>query len=733
MFGVFVFSASCYYIMKAVLRQLSHSWLNANLIGTLPIFFATNLAAIVIWSFQISQHTMPLMLGIIAAGLSDLDNRLTGRLTNLLFTLLAFAISSLSAELALLHGWLFVPLMTLITFGVIMLGAIGQRYSTIAFGSLLVAVYTTLSYTPTAQWYTGTLLILLGTLIYGMVAVVVYLLFPNRTVQENVAQFYEALGRYLQLKSEFFDPDETEHLAAKNLALAAINAEVMLALDKARVSLFYRLRGQHRHLRTQKMLRYFFTGQDIWERAGSSHSDYKVLFQTLQNSDLVFRLQRILELQADACRQIAAALRHNEAYRYDSRCSRAVSGLQQSLQFHQSLDSALRQPIQLIAQNLRNIDGQLAQLADDNAAPLGKTMPKTPRLIAENISGFGNMLRAIRLQCHFGSGLFRHAVRLSIVVFLSGLLVELFQLTQGYWILLTAVLVCQPNYSATKKRLIQRMVGTVLGVIVGLSLRYLSPTLEAQLGIIVACSSLFFLFRTNNYSFSTFFVTIQVLVSFDVIGLGADMAMLPRIIDTLIGVGLAWWAVSFLWPDWKYLNLRRGIQEVLNHNAHYLRHITAQLQFGYRDSFAYRIARRSVHHALAELSTVVSNMTTEPQKYRQTLAVAPNLLGISYALMSYISALGAYRVSHSAINQRSEVSAYFFKQAKRVATILNQIADGKETGNEIAALQSTLQTFENAQATARDEGDGILYRQLQLIAQQLPQLAALLQQSDNTA
>lgn len=712
--------------MNAFLQRFSLHRINANLIGTLPIFFAANFAALVIWALNLSQHTMPLMLGIIAAGLSDLDNRLSGRLTNLFFTLAAFAASSLSAELALSHGWLFVPLITAITFIVIMLGAIGQRYSTIAFGTLLVAVYTTLSHTPHTLWYSNTLLILLGTLIYGKVALLVYLLFPNRTVQENMAQFYEALSHYLQIKSDFFDPDDTDNLPAKKLALAQANINVMAALDKTRVSLFYRLRGQHRHLRTQTMLRYFFSGQDIWERASSSHTDYLSLFQSLQTSDLIFRLQRILELQATACRQIAHSLRHNERYQHHRRGENVLGGIARSLQIHQAQGLNELYKLHSITENLRNIEGQLARLATDDAP--SQNVPKNHRLIAENVSGLRNMYYAIRSQCHFDSALFRHAVRLSIVVFCASLLVECFRPEQGYWILLTAILVCQPNYSATKKRLIQRMVGTLAGVIVGMSLRYFSPTLEAQLGLIVASSSLFFLFRTNNYSFSTFFVTIQVLVSFDIIGLGANSAMWPRIIDTLIGVSIAWLAVSYLWADWKYLNLDKRLKESLRHSAHYLRHIIGQLQFGYKDDLAYRTARRAAQNALATLSTAVSDMTGEPKKYRRPLEFAPDLLGLSYTLMSYISALGANRLRSEHLGLPASFAAQLFKAGKHIADLLLAMARAEANlPEQIEALQQTLNQIEHSYPEHLNEHTQQLLQQLRLIAQLLPALQTLVE------
>lgn len=708
--------------MHAFLKKLSFEWLNANILGVLPIFLATNLAALTIWQLNISEHTMALVLGIIAGGLSDLDNRLVGRLKNLFFSLIAFSISALSAQLALSYGWLFIPLITAITFIVIMLGAIGPRYSTIAFGTLLVAVYTTLTYTPHSAWYSNPLLIVAGALLYGVMAVLVYLCFPTRTMQENIAQYFEALSHYLQIKSDFFDPDDSESLPAKQLALAKANVQVMAAFDKARVSLFYRLHNQHRNLRTQKMLRYYFTGQDIWERANSSYSQYAELFQALQNTDLIFRFQRLLELQAIACKQIAHCLRYSENYQHNQRGDRVLSGLSQSLAFHKGQGIKHWHKLQSIADNLRHIEGQLHQLANDTPnAENGKKLPKTARLIAENVSNLRNIVQAVKSQCHFGSQLFRHAVRLSIVVFVCSSLVEIFHIEQGYWILLTAVLVCQPNYSATKTRLVQRVVGTILGVIVGLSFRYLSPTLEAQLGLLVASSTLFFLFRTNNYSFSTFFITIQVLISFDIVGLDPDGAMLPRIFDTLIGAGLAWLAVSYLWSDWKYVNLQQSVQQTLRASATYLLHIIAQLQFGYRDQFSYRVARRAAQNAVASLGVTVSNMSGEPKKYRQSLEFAPTLLGLSHTLMSYISALGAYRTESDQLNHQLDFAAIFFKQGKQVANLLERMADGKTCSESaISEVDHELQQLEADPQL--NEQSLLLLQQLRLIVQLLPQL-----------
>ena len=726
--------------MKEQIRKLSNHWFSSSVINTLPIFITTNLVAVAIWVLNISEHSMPLILGIIAGGLVDLDNSLSGRFKNLLVTLVAFALSSLGATLSLHFGWLFIPLAMFSTFILVMLGAIGQRYSTIAFGTLVVAVYASLTYTPETLWYHNMLMILAGASLYGLVAMLVHILFPNRTVQENLAKSYEALAAYLSAKAAFFDPDDDD-LSAKQLALAKANSEVMQAFVQTRVSLFYRLQRYNRQIRTQKMLRYYFTAQDILERASSSHYRYHELFQQLHNSDLMFRFQRVLELQAQACQKVAVALRYAERYQHSARGEKALQGLLNSLNYHQEqgLKNAYRW--QSIAENLRNIERQLSQIEQDGmetqAVEIGNAFAKSYRLsyrlTAENVSGLRNMWQAIRNHCTLSSQLFRHAIRLSVVVGICGLLVPILQLdSKGYWILLTAIFVCQPNYTATKKRLIQRVVGTILGVCVGILLReyYLTAKLEAELGLIVLTATLYTFFRFRHYGYSTFYITLLVLISLDITGIGAEEGILPRIVDTLLGTSLAWFAVSFIFPDWKYLNIYTNLKNTLVASSVYLRHIIAQLQFGYNDQLPYRLARHEVHNHLSTLNSAISSMYSEPKKYKSVLEIAPNLLGMNYTLLGYISALGAYRMASPILNHQLDFSAIFFSHAKAIAAIIEQMgtnhAQFAKLSANLTAIDQDLANFEQSHQDKCDELSLILVQQLRLIVQLLPQLHQLL-------
>ncbi|MDC4404529.1 FUSC family protein, partial [Acinetobacter baumannii] len=153
---------------------------------------------------------------------------------------------------------------------------------------------------------------------------------------------------------------------------------------------------------------------------------------------------------------------------------------------------------------------------------------------------------------------------------------------------------------------------------------------------------LFFAFRNVQYAHATMFITLLVLLCFNLLGEGFEVA-LPRVIDTLIGCAIAWAAVSFIWPDWRFRNLPRVSDRAMNANCRYLDAILEQYHQGSDNRLAYRIARRDAHNTDAELASVVSNMSTEPRATAEIRETAFRLLCLNHTFTSYISTLGAHR------------------------------------------------------------------------------------------
>ena len=700
------------------------------IITSLPVFASVFIAATLVWRFGTPKLAMPFVLGIIAGGLVDLDNRLTGRLKNIIITVALFTLSSLVAQSTLGTGLPFILAMTLMTFGFTILGAVGLKYRTFAFGALAVATYTTLTYTPETFWLTNPFMILCGTVLYSTAIILFQIILPHRPVQENVANAYEALGNYLEAKADFFDPDEAEWIGNRHIDLAMSNTGVITAFNQCRSALFYRLRGKHRHPRTAKMLRYYFAAQDIHERISSAHVDYQEMSEKFKNTDIIFRIHRLLEMQGQACRNAAQALRSGKDYTYSKRLGRAIEGCRQSLRLlSDGNDNPDIRHLGRLLDNLGSVDQQFRQLQHNGLQAENDRMGDT-RIAAIETGSLKNTWQAIRPQLNLESGVFRHAVRLSLVVAAACIIVEALNLNLGYWILLTALFVCQPNYTATKSRVYQRIAGTILGVIVGSLVPYFTPSVETKLWIVIASTTLFFMTRSYKYSFSTFFITIQALTSLSLAGLDVYHAMPIRIIDTIVGSVIAWAAATYLWPDWRYLTLSHTAAQTITANGRYLDAILDQLQNGSRDDVDYRLTRRQAHESTAALSSTLSDMSSNPKKYQDRLQDGFTLLKTSYALTGHISALGAYRdqVHHDGSN----TFAPYARLTHHIAELLKQMPQ-TEPATFDASIEAIRQEFADLEQTDKEQSqqNQILKHQLDLIIRQLaPCYQALHRQSD---
>lgn len=716
--------------------------INSKIIAALPVMMSTSLVAFAVYSQpQWLHYLSPLILGVIAGGLADLDNGLTGRLKNIIFTVIAFTISSLSVQITFGQPILLTSTFTALAFIFTILGAAGNRYRTIAFATLVVAVYTCLSQKPDITNYLGTFLLLCGTLLYSGFSLLTHILFPNRPVQEGMANAYEALSRYLSTKADFFDPDEAENLEQQQINLAMNNTQVITAFNTCRNALFYRMRGQHRHPRTTRMLRYYFVAQDIHERISSSHVHYQAFAEQMRHTDLIFRIQRLLRLQAQACKDFAASLRHNgSAYQYASKLERATQGADKSLQYYANnqKDSTIAPyRVQRLLDNIMHVSLQFSHLGNtkiDDFDPKQNVGLSSP-----DVRGFKGAWKALKAQSTLQSSVFRHAVRMAIIVLISCLIVQFVpklnayfvqnsheSVNLGFWVLLTAVFVCQPNYSATKSRLVQRILGTVAGVLVGSALPLLSIINEVKLVIIVAMTTLFFLFRSNKQSYATFFITIQAIMGLSITGYDVTQFFVPRVVDTVVGALVSGAAVYVLWPDWRYLSLEKTGAQAIHSDGGYLRAVLNELQqYVPSNDMAYRTARRLSHDRAAALSSTLSDMSSEPKKYGDKLQDGFLLLKINYSLISYISAFGAYRDQiHCNDEQEIEFFAKFFPTAEKVASALEHLSiwNREQFQAAMIELQNEIETLRPNYTQSNNETESqsyVLWQQLVMIGELL--------------
>lgn len=121
--------------------------------------------------------TIPLTLGVVAAGLSDIDDRFSVRIMNLIYTYIGFFITAVSVYLLFPYPILFALGLIVSCIGWILLGSLGRRYATISYGCLVISVYSMLGVGLFDHWYTQALLLVIGAAWYGLISTISFYYF----------------------------------------------------------------------------------------------------------------------------------------------------------------------------------------------------------------------------------------------------------------------------------------------------------------------------------------------------------------------------------------------------------------------------------------------------------------------------------------------------------------------------------------------------------------------------
>lgn len=584
---------------------------------------------------------IPAMLGVIACALAETEDHWRSRLSTLLITLLCFAGVAFAVEWLLPYPLVFGLALPLMTFVLVMLGAISARYATVAGGTLILAVYTMIGadQPASAHLQSESLPLLAGAAWYGVLSLLWAMLSPQLAVRHALAGVFDALADYMESKAALFTPVHGVDRDALLLTLAMQNEQVVEALNDTRIVLIDRIGMRRPRGATAARLQLYFKAQDIHERISSAHYPYTDLAEAFYHSDVLFRCEHMLRLQARHCRQHARALRLRTTLTIETDTRAAQSDLRAAIHtLRKDQPEPLLRSLDALLRNISAIQAQLENetppmtVADDDENALQNPGPQSLTEAWQRIS----------IQLTPRSSRFRHAIRLAIALMAGYVFLHLLHTRHGYWILLTTLLVCQPSYGATLTRMLQRVSGTLIGVVLGWATLRLLPTAPWEWVLIVLSAVIFFAARLRRYSLATAAITLFVVLCFNQAGSGYDV-MWPRLLDTLIGAGIAALSIYFILPDWQGRQLDQVLANTLRNDARYLQQIIAQYIHGKRDDLAYRIARREAHNADAALSGVLANMLREPGRQRRGNEDLLRFLTIAHTMLGHISALGAHR------------------------------------------------------------------------------------------
>ena len=614
-----------------------------------------------------------LALGALAGALAETDDHPKGRIKALILTIFSFAFSSTSVEILRPYPWLFATGLVASTILFILLGGMGERYRGVTFGAILIAIYTMLGTEISPSWYWQPILLPSGALFYGILSLILTFIEPYRLLKEQLARGFYALSAYLKEKANLFPSTEQEQAAIRN-RLALLNIQVVIALERCKDVFNSYADAVNDQAVLAPYLRQFMMLQSLHERAASSHEKYELLSSDPERTSILEGFGQLLLQLSSATKKLAVSILTGVPYKHPVSLSWTVHAL------HDQLEKYGHHPtLELLLHNLTRSHRNLKHLNSEVQQRLIPRLGRDERSLWERLKS----------QLSIKHPRLRYAIRLSICFVLGYGLLHVIGLTKGDWVILTALFVCQPSYSETRRRLFHRIMGTFIGVVGGVLIVQLLPTIGGQILLMLSASFIFFLWLKKYYAISVIFITIFVLCAFNFIG-GEGVAMMgPRLLDTLIGATLAFLVVRFLWPDWQYKRLPVLLTDAFRKNVKYYQAILLEYKkVEDDDDLNYRIARRQAHLADNALALAWQDMKVEPKKQKQFQQQAFTLTYLNHAMLSYLSALGAHRYG------KQPVGTDFESVSRKVEKALLNLSEVFSVNNDKINTEELMQLLE---------------------------------------
>ena len=435
-----------------------------------------------------------LALGALAGALSETDDHPKGRVKSLSITIISFFISSFSVGLLHNYTWILGAGFILSTIIFILIGGVGERYRAITFGSVLVGIYAMLGIEISPAWYWQAVLLPAGALFHGLLTLILIYRNPWRLLDQQMANGFQSLSNYLEKKAMLF-PSTRQDQEEINKDLALLNIAVVNALEKIKEVLNNYAREMNDVQPLNSYLQRFMLLQSLHERAASTHDRHDKLGNSDEQLEVLEGFGEMLRQLSYALRKVATNMLTGIHYNHPPALDWISKAIDDKLQ-HMNPEEA--QDLILLHHNLNRSHISLKYLDDL------KEGTSIPRLRRDERTAW----ERLKAQLSLRHPRMRYALRLSLTFAVGYILQIYLDLDKGQWVMLTSLFVSQITYSDTRRRLFERLLGTVTGIVLGALLLQIFTTTAAQLLLMMGSAMAFFhmaekkLFHCSNICYN---------------------------------------------------------------------------------------------------------------------------------------------------------------------------------------------------------------------------------------
>ncbi|MDV5140729.1 YccS/YhfK family putative transporter [Chimaeribacter arupi] len=452
-----------------------------------------------------------------------------------------FAVCSLVLQLLLLYAHWPLPLIMLTL--ALLLGVTGEispLHGRLLNGTLVAAIFT-LSMAGAAPLWQAPGLFVLGTVWYGLFTWGWFRLWKEQPMRENLSLLYRELGDYLEAKYSLLTQHTDPETALPPLLKRQQKVMELIVQSYQQLHMLSSENNPH----NKQLFRTFQVALDLQEHITVSLHQPEEVQKLVAQSQAEAIIRRNAEVIAQRLRMVADdILYHRRPGPF-------------------AMDKEL-QALEKLANRYQ--DNPVGRFCYYHFSRIARLLQTQRPLYRRDLMAAQNRLPfwpALRRYLSWKSMSLRNAARVGVMLATGSTLGLFFDLPKPYWILLTALLVIQNGYNATRVRIQHRAVGTLAGLVIAAGVLHLQLHQGIMLGLMVLIMLPSYLVLRKNYGLAMVGLTVTAVYTLQLVTQNGINFLIPRLVDTLLGCGLALGSTIWLWPQWQSGLLRENAYQAL--------------------------------------------------------------------------------------------------------------------------------------------------------------------------
>jgi uncharacterized membrane protein (TIGR01666 family) len=603
----------------------------------LRITFGVLLPSLIFYQLDLLSVGLTISLGAVCTSIADNQGPINHKRNGMLFcTIFVFSIALLTGLINKYPVLIGIEILFL-SFFFSMFSVYGNRASSIGTAALLIMI---LTIDEDVIKYNGAwahaLYILAGGIWYMLLSISLSQLWPYRLTQQALGECIRDVSAYVKLKAEFYNTESDFDENYKKL----ISQQVLTHehQDSLRELLFKtRLMVRESTHVGRLLILVFVDIVDLFEQTMATHYDYQAIRNTFGKTESLKEFNKIILKLAEELENLSYYIVSNEKpirlHDFKPELEKLKFSIDQVEEL--GINGLVLKKILI---NVRNMISRVEKIYSyyNQKQLSGQNNVDYSKFVSHEDFDF----RKIKENLSSKSSIFRHSVRVSLMLLIGFLVSKLFPIGHhSYWILLTILVILKPAYSLTRKRNAERLIGTFIGGLVGaLILIYIKDQAVLFVFLLIFMVGTYSSQRIN-YTVSVLFMTPYILILFSFLGENNLNIAKERMLDTLIGSIIAFFSSYVVLPNWEYFQFKNFMREVLIANYHYLHNVAEALSGKKSDVLSYKLARKDVYVSSANLGSAFQRMLTEPKSKQQNIKEYHKFVVLNHMLSSYIATL----------------------------------------------------------------------------------------------